>query len=170
MPPIYPWPAYGHYPGYAQQGSDKYKSVPGSSSQAHGYMPMGFPGFGYPGMPMYPSSPNVSPDAPAPSSTARPSGPMRFSPFGGSKRSSSQKPDVGIGRLEPSGRGPRIKRESGIEDHSITIEDDNGTSNNVGEVDGEGQQMSDEQMRKEIEAQERHVEMLKAQLAKKSRG
>lgn len=30
--------------------------------------------------------------------------------------------------------------------------------------------MSDEQMRKEIEAQERHVEMLKAQLAKKSRG
>ncbi|KAJ4349487.1 uncharacterized protein N0V89_008103 [Didymosphaeria variabile] len=100
-------------------------------------------------------------------------GPTRFSPFSSSKRSSSYHPDAASARYDASGysRGPHIKREPGVEDQPIAIEDyDNAPSNYLGQAAREDSQVSDEQMRNEIAEQERHVQMLKARLAKKSRG
>ncbi|KAL1610579.1 hypothetical protein SLS60_002249 [Paraconiothyrium brasiliense] len=177
VPPMYSWPGYGQYPGYDQQDSEKESNAQDPRAQSLGYPPPGFPGRGYPGMPPYPPpmspAPSLPPSAPALSSSAHPSGPTRFSPFSSSKRSSSYHPDAASARCDVSGysRGPRIKREPGVEDHPIAIEDyDNAPSNYLGQAAGEDSQISDEQMRKEIEEQERHVQMLKARLAKKSRG
>lgn len=180
MPPMYPWPGYGQHPGhgYGQQQPDKDGSTEDPHAQAHGYPPYGFPSHGYPGMPPYPPlmspSPSLQPSTPAPSAPPHPSGPARFSPFGSSKRSASRRPDPATSRYDASSysRAPRIKHEPGFEDHPIAIEGyANGSGNDLREVVDEDSQDGDQQALDEIAKQERHIQMLRARLAKKkSRG
>ncbi|KAL5394951.1 hypothetical protein PMIN02_004510 [Paraphaeosphaeria minitans] len=169
------YPPYS-FPGhaYGQQQPDKDGNTQDPRGQAHGYPPYGY---NYPGIPPYPPpispSPSVPPPTPAPPAPAHPTGPTRFSPFGSFKRSDSRLPDPSARHHDVSGysRTPRIKREPGVENHPIAIEEyENGPSNDVGEADEDSQDVDQETL-DEIAEQERHIQMLRARLAKKkSRG
>ncbi|OAF99990.1 uncharacterized protein CC84DRAFT_1222324 [Paraphaeosphaeria sporulosa] len=194
MPPMFPWTCYGQqekdgkiqdpqaagyppygFPGHAYgQQPDKDGDTQDSRAQTHGNPPYGY---GYLGMPSYPPpmspSPNLPRSTPAPSAPARPSGLTRFSPFDNSKRSASRRADPSVRHHDAAGytHTPYIKREPGVEDHPIAIEDyDNGPSNDLGEA-VEDSQDGDQEALDEIAEQERHIQMLRARLAKKkSRG
>ncbi|KAJ4298960.1 hypothetical protein N0V90_004204 [Kalmusia sp. IMI 367209] len=198
-PPMYPWPGYGQYPGYGPQESSKdtgaqyhgytgYRQQEmkrnlgsqGSRSQdPRAYTDGNLDMQPYPGMQPYPPpmpfSPTMSPSTSAQSSFAYPSSRARFSPFGRSKRSSSYLPEGTPARYGAPDIpvAPRVKREPAVEDHPIAVEDhDDVPTNYMVEADDEPARTNEEEMRNEIEAQERHVMMLKAQFekVKKRRG
>jgi hypothetical protein len=176
-PQAHGYPPYG-FPrhGYAQPQQEENANAQTPRPQAYGFPPYGFPGHGYPGMPPYPhpisTSPSLPPSTPAPSAVTAFSGTKRSSPLDSSKRSASLHPDAAVGRNDASGhsRAPRVKRELGVEDHLIAIEDHgNPTNNDSGEAAEEVSSASHEQALNEIAEYERYIQTLKARLAAQSR-
>lgn len=172
-PRSYPhaYPPYG-FPGnsYTPQQPDKDGNAPDPRVQPHGYPPYGY---GYPGMPPYPPpmspSPSIPPPTPAPSAPAHPPAPTRFSSFSGAKRSASRRPDPTAATRNDAGHTRTyVKREPGIDKEPIAIEDYYDTpSNDLGAADDESQD-ADQEALDEIAEQERHIQMLRARLAKKN--
>jgi hypothetical protein len=171
--------AHGHPPygfpgqGHAQPQQDKEDNAQSPRAQVYGYPPYGFPGQGYPGMPPYPHpmspAPSLPPATPAPSAATHSSGHKRFSPFRNSKRSASSRPDAAFGRYDASGhsRAPRVKREPGVEDHPIAIEDhDKAPDNDRSEA---ADQTSPTSHENEIAEAERYIETIRARIAAERR-
>jgi hypothetical protein len=141
-PPPHMYSGYGPYAGYGQQ--DPGKDPRNAGHQGQGYQSMN---------PYWPQPPMI----PSPSMNNGNGGSnqqkMRFSPFGSSKRGSRGPAhddaypsyEMGMGpeatgersSLQPSSTNPRIKREPGMEDRPISIDDFDAPSNYLGGAQSE---------------------------------